>query len=65
MTILEHPPVSTPIEEVGVLRSDHVDDIDALKQIVIGLTARVNELEFAARRGALYTPGPFFRNSQK
>ena len=45
-------------ERVEVLSHHHEEDIDALKQIVIGLTARVNELEFTTRR----RPGLFFRN---
>jgi hypothetical protein len=50
---------------VETLRGTHLNDIDALKQIVIGLTARVNELEFTARHGGLYQPGLFFRNEAK
>lgn len=44
----------------------HLSDIDALKEIVIGLTARVNELEFASgRKMHTYIPGAYFNHNYR
>lgn len=64
MTILDPRVDSFHAELLDVedlVGDDHVH-IDALKEIVIGLTARVNELEFALhRQHPMYGSSPFFR----